>query len=97
MAPTFDGQGKLNGMFQTGIALKKDFFKRKLFATINARDIFGASKYHRYIKNELYISDFNYYREAPVVTFSLSYRINNFRPTQRRSSGGDAPINGVGF
>ncbi len=92
--PSFDGQGKLDKMFETGIALKKSFFKRKLFATVNVRDVFQTSNYHRYIKNELYTSDFNYYRQTPIVTFSLSYRLNNFRPTQQRNVESAAPVGG---
>jgi len=83
--PSVTAQGSAAGMYFMNLALRRDFFNRKLSATLQVRDLFGT------MKREFTISgtDINtgtaysqyvfMQREPRVVMLSLSYKINNYK------------------
>jgi len=82
-------QGKREGFISTSAAFKKDFFKRKLSATLQVRDVFGTSKHETlYTGTDFY----NYSQmdpKTPMVRLKLSYKINNYKMKRgRRSANG---------
>ena len=46
---------------------------------VNARDIFRTGKYVYTSEGEGFITENERRREAPVITLSLSYKINNYK------------------
>lgn len=77
--PTVTAQGEMEGFFMTNAALKKDFFNRHLTATVSVRDIFSTGK-HEFTSTGTGFYSYDYFnREAPIVNFSLSWIINNYK------------------
>ncbi|MCD4792893.1 MAG: TonB-dependent receptor [Bacteroidales bacterium] len=78
-APTVTSQGNREGFYFFGAAYKHEFFKRRLSVVVNARDIFRTGKYVYTSEGEGFITENERRREAPVITLSLSYKINNYK------------------
>jgi len=94
--PSVTAQGTSEGFFFSNLAIRQDLLKGKLTLTAQLQDIFGsakmksASEYETTMSPTLTIKQNIsqvFMREARVVTFSLTYRLNNFK--QKRS--GDKP------
>ncbi len=85
-APTITSQGESKGYFLTSVALKKDIMKRKLSFSLQFRDIFRTMNH----TNTSYGENFmNYYERKPAtttITFSISYKINNYNPKRQRQN-----------
>lgn len=85
MGPSVTAQGERGAFMFSNVALRHDFFDRKLSATLQVKDVFGTMK-HEF---ETYSTDFSSYismnREPHVVMLSLSYKINNYK--QKKGSG----------
>ncbi|MDD5570605.1 MAG: outer membrane beta-barrel family protein [Bacteroidales bacterium] len=91
-SPYFDIQGRANYMFNASMSVRKEFFK-KLTAVVSLNNAGNMFKYYAENKiNNLY-NTFRSRMEGNVVTFSLSYKINNYRATQRREEGIDLNVN----
>ncbi|MCF8390453.1 MAG: TonB-dependent receptor [Bacteroidales bacterium] len=89
MGPSVTAQGTRAAFLFSNVALRHDFFDRKLSATLQVRDIFGTMK-HEFTSSS---TDFSSYlqmtREPHVVMLSLSYKINNYNQKRSRSSGSE--------
>ncbi len=85
--PSVSTQGDRESFYVVSAALRKDFMKKKLSATLNIRDIFGTMKYamNQYASN--FEERFEFTREPRVVTLSISYKINNFKKNSRDKNG----------
>lgn len=84
-------QGKREPIFMTSAAFRKDLMKRKLTLSVSARDLFSTMKFKMTIDGTKYRSVDIYDNESPVVMFSLSYKINNYKRSmndQRDTDGG---------
>ena len=92
--PTVTAQGEMEGFFMTNAAIKKDFFDRHLTVTASIRDIFSTGK-HEFTSSGTGFYSYDYFdREAPIVSLSLSWIINNYKKNSDRNgengdSGGD--------
>jgi outer membrane receptor protein involved in Fe transport len=86
-------QGSRSGMLMSNLGLHQDFFKRKLSASIQVRDIFGTG----YMQSETYTpttySYFEYYRDAPTISLNLSLKINNYKKQRSINSVGSDGFN----
>ncbi len=78
-APTVTAQGNREGFYYFGAAYRQEFFKRRLSVVLNARDIFKTGKYVYISEGVGFITENERRREAPVITLSLSYKINNYK------------------
>jgi outer membrane receptor protein involved in Fe transport len=78
-APSVTAQGERGGSFMVNGGVRKDFWKKKLTAAFQVRDIFRTM--HMSFTSEG--SNFYTYNErrpvGPVFTISLSYKINNYK------------------
>ena len=81
-------QGTRQGYYYMNLALRQDFFKRKLSATLQFRDIFGTVKRDFTNIGENFEQHILMQREPRVVTLTLSYKINNYRMDGDRRGGG---------
>jgi len=72
-------------MMFANAALKQDFFKNNLTATLQIQDIFGTMKFGGTSYGEGFQTQFRFKREPQVVQLTLSYKLNNFKKQQTRS------------
>ncbi|MCF8225034.1 MAG: TonB-dependent receptor [Bacteroidales bacterium] len=89
--PSVTAQGTSEGMYYVNLAIRQDFFERKLSATLQVRDLFGSMKREFTASGEGFSQYVFMQREPRVVMLSLSYRINNYRsrtPDYRQQGGG---------
>ena len=79
----------------TGFALRKDFFKRKLSATVQMRDVFNTMKRTGTSFGPGFMSNNEFHRNGQILVLTLSYKFNNFKQerkgddTQQRDFGGE--------
>jgi hypothetical protein len=80
-------QGTTQGYYYMNLAFRQDFFKRKLSATLQFRDILGTMKRDFTNTGENFEQHVLMQREPRVVTLTLSYKINNYRSGDDRRGG----------
>jgi outer membrane receptor protein involved in Fe transport len=89
-SPTVTAQGRREGFLFTNIAIRQDFMKNRLSATLGVRDVLNTAKFEFESEGPGFQSYRKFDMRSPVVSLTLSYRINNFRPQRQRSdNGGD--------
>lgn len=88
---TASAQGTRDPMMFANAALKQDFLKNKLTATLQIQDIFGTMKFGGTSYGEGFQSQFKFKREPQVVQLTLSYKLNNFKSKPSRT---DEPSQG---
>ena len=88
--PSATAQGSREGMFMTGLALKKELFDKKLSLTLSARNLFGEAKREMTIEGSDYYSHSSFNMESPIIQLSLSYSINNYKKPR---NGQDSEMN----
>ncbi len=79
-------QGTSAAYYSLDAALKAGFFNRSLSLTLRARDILGTAKRDFISEGEDFYSHVVYEPRSPTVTFTVSYRFNNFKPSKRGSN-----------
>ena len=84
-SPTATVQGTRKGFFYTNLAVRKDFFKRKLNLTLSARDLLGTARYESTASGTGFYSHMTFRREWPIVTMTVAYTINNYRQKRRKN------------
>ena len=89
-SPTNWAQGERAGFLTTSLALKRDFFNRKLSATFQVRDVLGTFKHETEYLGEGFYNFNKFEMNSPVFRLNLSYKINNYK--QKR---GKRSVNGV--
>ena len=97
---TVSAQGTRDAMLFANAALKQDFFKNQLTATLQMQDIFGSMMFQGTSYGDGVRNEFKYQREPRVVQLTLSYKINNFKVKQPRGEENGTNIengNGVEF
>jgi len=72
----------------SNLAVRKDLLKKKLSFTLSGRDLFKTAKREGTTSGEGFYSYDRFYREAPVITLSISLKINNYA-TQKRNRESD--------
>lgn len=80
-------QGKREGFFVANVALRQDLLKRQLTISLNARDVFASGRFAFTSEGDSFYARNKNWREAPVVTLNLTYRINNYRQAGQRQQG----------
>ncbi len=97
-SPTVTIQGTRKGFFYTNLAVRKDFFKRKLNLTLSARDFLGTAHYESTASGIGFYSHSVFRMEWPIISLNLSYIINNYRQKRQKSMNNqETPPAGVGF
>ncbi len=87
-------QGKRDGSFVINAAIRRDFMKKKLTLSLNARDIFATGKWSFTSEGPSFYTYNRFSREAPVVTLNLSYQINNYRQASRKGNNDNSEDSG---
>lgn len=88
ISPSVSAQGKRYGYYVVNAAVKQEFFNRKLAVTLQARDLFGTAVFESINEGPDFSNYFYALRNAPLVTLSLSYKINNYKIKRNPTSEG---------
>lgn len=91
-APYYDVQGWQDWFYAFGFSARKDMLKG-LTAVLNVNNPFNVYQYHARNKDANLYNTFHIWNEANVVMFSLSYKINNYKPVRRNEENIDLNIN----
>ena len=97
--PSLSLQGERKGFFFINMAVRKDLLNKKLSLTLNVRDMLRTGKHSFVSEGNDFYTFREMRRESPVVSLSLSYRINNYKQTKKNGNGngedsGDMDIEG---
>jgi outer membrane receptor protein involved in Fe transport len=97
-SPTVNAQGRREGFLFTNLAVRQDFLKSNLSLTLGVRDILQTAKFEFRSEGNNFSSFRKYEMQSPVFTFTISYRLNNFRPQRSNGSPGGSgmDMNGDG-
>ncbi len=95
--PTITAQGNQEGFFMTSLAIRKDFLKRKLSATLSGRDLLKTARRESISEGEGFYSYDKFSREAPVFNLTLSYKINNYKQKLRNGNNEEIEIDTGGY
>lgn len=89
-SPSISAQGERDGFFMTNLALRQSFLNNKLSATLQARDVFGTMSHSATYQGDDFYSSYNFNPDTPIISLTLSFKINNYKQDRRRgNSGGD--------
>jgi len=84
---TVTAQGEREGFLMTSAAIKQSFLNDKLSLSISGRDLL-QSMTREMTSSGASFETYDYReREAPIVQFSLSYTINNYKRSRDREQG----------
>ncbi|TKG90788.1 TonB-dependent receptor [Puteibacter caeruleilacunae] len=86
-SPTISTQSESRENYGVNLAVRADFLDRKLSTTLQARDLFSTMKYESTIEDDNLFSLRKYSNNAPLLSLTLSYRINNFKPKRQQRNG----------
>lgn len=96
-SPTVNSQGTTEDYYSIDGALRMEFLQRKLSAIVQVRDIFQTSIRKSTIDTETIQAYTKSYNKAPMVSLTVTYRINNFKPSRQSRQGGGEDMDGEGF
>ncbi|MHC1708673.1 MAG: outer membrane beta-barrel protein [Bacteroidales bacterium] len=91
-APYYDVQGWQDYFYTCSLSARKEVLK-KITAVVNFYNPFNIYQYHARNKDTNLYNTFHIWNEASVVVFSLSYKINNYKPIRRSEEGIDLNVN----
>ncbi len=80
-------QGRIEDNYMVNAAIKKTFYNRKLSATLQGSDIFQTSRRQYTSAGPDFVTENFRRRLSPIVMLNVSYRINNYKMTERGRSG----------
>ncbi len=87
-SPTVSAQGERSGFFYTNLAIRQDFLKRQLSATLQIRDVLGTAKHEFTSYGTNFTGYMEFIPENPVFMLTLSYKLNNFKKMKFDEGGG---------
>ncbi|MBN2611646.1 MAG: TonB-dependent receptor [Bacteroidales bacterium] len=96
-APTITTQGNREGFFFTNVGVRQDLFNKKLTLSLQVRDILGKAKFEFTSEGEGFSQYTRMKRQAQIVTFSVSYKINNYKQKERNVNGNGQNTNEMEF
>ncbi len=89
-SPSITAQGETKGYYQFNAAYRVDFLDRKFSAVVQARDIFSTAQRITITEEPDFYNYQERRRNAPVFSFTLTYRLNNFiAKRSKRGEGGE--------
>jgi outer membrane receptor protein involved in Fe transport len=93
--PTITPQGEREGFFMAGAAIKQSLIKDQLSLTVNGMDLFQGRKREMMLSGSGFENYILRQRESPVITFSLSYTINNYKNGKRKDNDREKEYEGI--
>lgn len=98
-SPTVNAQGTTKQYYSFDGAVRMEFLERKLSAVLQVRDIFETSIRKSTVDTENVQAYTKNYHKSPMVSLTLTYRINDFKPKRsgRQNMGNDDMEGAEGF
>jgi outer membrane receptor protein involved in Fe transport len=93
--PSVTAQGRREDFLMTSAAVKQDFFKGKVSATLQIQDIFGTSNFNFVNEGPGFYDTIYRTRESQVVRLTLAFRINNYKKQNSEKGEGFDNWNGM--
>jgi hypothetical protein len=88
-SPSITADGTRKGNFYVGFAVRQDFFNSNLSLTLNIRDVFDSRHMNSTSEGSNFYSKYENWREAPVISLTVSYKWNNYTRKRGSDSGFD--------
>ena len=88
-SPRASAQGEREGFLLTTLAVRQNIYKNKLAATLQVRDVFGTMHHASESSGLDFYSYYNFHPNTPVVSFTLSFRLNNYKPDRKKRTNGN--------
>ncbi|MDR1557404.1 MAG: TonB-dependent receptor, partial [Tannerellaceae bacterium] len=79
VGPSVTTQGRTHAYWYVNLALRQQFFNRRLAATLSMRDVFHSARYVSRISTSDLQSVTRIRPAYPLITLTLSYTFNNFK------------------
>lgn len=86
-SPTVTAQGENKESYYMNAAVRMDFMDRRLSAVVQARDVLATAQQISITEGDTFYNYQKQTRKAPMISFTLSYRINNFVQKRARNNG----------
>lgn len=83
VGPMVSTQGRVDGFFYLNFTIRQQMLKRRLTASLTARDIFSTAEYIQRRTGGGLESLSKIYPKSPLLTLTLSYTFNNFKTSQK--------------
>ncbi len=87
-SPSVSAQGRREGFFSSSIAYRHDFLDKRISMTLQARDVFGTEVHERISEGDGFYSYSKFDRNTPIITMTMSYKINNFKANRGKGNDG---------
>lgn len=85
---TVTAQGRNEGYFMMTAAVKQSLLKKKLTLTASMNDVLGTARRKSHSSGPGFNNFTEDFRYPHVFTATLTYRLNNFKPSRRGDGGG---------
>ena len=79
VGPSVTTQGRTDAFWYVNLAVRQQFFKRKLSATLSCRDLFGSARYVSDIRTADLQSLTRIRPKYPLIALTLGYVFNSFK------------------
>ncbi len=86
MGPSVTTQGDVEASYGVNTALRYDMFNRRLSLTFNVRDLFNTQKRSFKVETSTFTNDAMFRHGLRTFSATLTYKINNYKPTERKSN-----------
>lgn len=85
--PSVTAQGRTEDYYMVNAAVRQNFMDNKLSLVLQARDLFATAKREFTSEGPDFYTYSEFVRRAPMVTLSVSYKFNNYRPDRKSRNG----------
>lgn len=79
VGPSVTTQGRTQSFWFVNLAVRQQFFRRKLTATLSFRDVFNTARYVNTITSSNLVSKTRIRPDYPLIGLTLSYTFNQFK------------------
>jgi outer membrane cobalamin receptor len=86
-SPSVSAQGRREGFVSTDVAVKQEFWDKKLSLTLQVRDLLNTSKHEFTSSGPDFYFHNSFTRESPMVMLNIRYTINNMKQQRERERG----------
>lgn len=94
-SPRVSAQERDAAYFSSNLAIRRDFFDRKVSTTLQIKDIFGTGRWESETEGrDFYTESYREY-DTPIVMLSVKININNYRQERRGPKGGNGMDDGM--
>ena len=87
-SPTVSAQGERSGFFDFSSSVRAEVIQKKLFLNLQARNVFATAYHESTSYGPNFESRSKMTMAGPILTFTATYKLNNYKAKKSKSSGG---------